>query len=265
VWPHGGVEVEEAELANVTAYLFADEALHVPPCGWEPTVRLWAAVDAQPARPVALAQKRFASDGGLRFPIWDFTDVDVSAARDPAHKVTLFATTSDAPTAHNIWTHAADGRTLLPYPAQASGLVEAIPQEVDGYIRIVWPHNDAPVEQAEMANITAVLFEHGSTKAIPPQLGWTANVRLYSALNTDVGQLQGQGMIGTPREVTEDGLTFLLWDFNDVDVSAAQDPASRLYFWVQADSVVTYPSIWAHGTDARTVFPRPDIPAASCR
>ena len=265
VWPHGGVGVEEADLANITAYLFTDDELHVPPCDWQPSVRLWAALDSEPAYFVQVAEKRFASDSGRQFPIWDFTDVDVSMARDPAHKITLFATTSDAPSAHNIWTHAADGRTLLPSPQLPSGLVGSIPLAVDARIQIVWPHGGAPVEQAEKANITAVLFRHGTMEAIPAELGWKPTVRLYSALNTGVGQLPRQGMMGTPRTMTAGGLTFVAWDFNDVDVRAAQDSANRIFFWVKVDGVATYPNIWAHGTDARTAFPRADIPAESCR
>jgi hypothetical protein len=143
--------------------------------------------------------------------------------------------------------------------------VLAIPLAVDARIQIVWPHGGAPVEQAEKANITAVLFRHGTTEAIPPDLDWQPTVRLYTALNTDVGPLQGQGLVGTPRSVTEGGLTYLVWDFNDVDVSAAQDPSKKLYFWVRVDDVTTYPNIWAHAIDARTDFPRVDIPAESCR
>jgi YVTN family beta-propeller protein len=265
VWPHGGAGVEGAELANVTAYLFTDDALHVPPCAWEPTVSLWAAVDAEPAQFVGQGEKRFASDSGRRFPVWDFTDVDVNAARDPLHKVSLFVTTDEVPVAHNIWTHAADARTLLPHPAVPTGLVDTVPPAVDARIQIVWPHDNAPVERAERANITAVLFRHGSREAIPHDLDWQPVVRLYTSLNTDVGPLEGEGTPGTPRSVTEDGITHLVWDFNDVDVSAAQDPQNKLYFWVQVDDVPTYPSVWAHGTDARTVFPRADVPAESCR
>lgn len=265
VWPHGGVDVSEADLANVTAYLFADDEMHVPPCDWEPTVRLWAAVDAGPARFVKVAEKRFASDAGHHFPVWDFTDVDVSVARDSSHKISLFVTTSAVPVAHNIWTHAADARTNLPYPQLPTGLADDAPRAVDALIQIVWPHGSAPVDQAEKANITAVLFRYNTTEAFAPDLGWQPTVRLYSSQNTDVGPLEGQGLIGTPRSVTEGGLTYLVWDFNDVDVSAAQDPANTLYFWVRVDELTTYPNIWAHGADARTTFPRADIPAEGCR
>jgi hypothetical protein len=49
------------------------------------------------------------------------------------------------------------------------------------------------------------------------------------------------------------------WDFNGVDVSAANDPLNRVYFWVSVDGVPTYTNVWAHGSDARTLFPQPDV------
>jgi len=265
VWPHEGAPVEKAERANITAFLFTDAAGHVPPCDWEPSVRLWAALDAEPARFIKLGEKRFMRYAGRRFPVWDFNDVDVSAARDPAHKLTFFVTVDEVPTAHNIWTHAIDARTIFPRADVPTGLVDAVPAAVDAKIQIVWPHDNAPVDQAEKANITAVLFRHGTKEAIPPELGWKPTVRLYAALNTEVGPVEGEGMIGTPRAVTAGGFTYLVWDFNDVDVSAARDPLNKIYFWVGVDDVPTYPNVWAHGADARTIFPRPDVPAESCQ
>ena len=52
---------------------------------------------------------------------------------------------------------------------------------------------------------------------------------------------------------------FLAWDFNDVDISAARDPLNRIYFWVSVDGVPTDSNVWAHGADARTIFPQPDV------
>ena len=86
VWPHGGVPVREADLANITAYLItepssSDTGLPEPPaCDWNPTVRLWAALNADPARRVAVGQKRMVTADGRTFPVWDFNDVDVAVA-----------------------------------------------------------------------------------------------------------------------------------------------------------------------------------------
>jgi hypothetical protein len=51
----------------------------------------------------------------------------------------------------------------------------------------------------------------------------------------------------------------MAWDFNDIDVSAANDALNRLTFWVSVDDVPTYSNFWAHAVDARTLFPQPDV------
>jgi len=139
---------------------------------------------------------------------------------------------------------------------------------VDARIEIVWPHATPASAGASLANITAYLFEAGAKRAIPPTLGWTPTVRLHRALNTepegaDVWPDGQTSTIGVSRTVTTDsGIRFLAWDFNDVDISAAQDSLNKLYFWVSVDdglALATYPNIWAHGVDARTIFPQADL------
>jgi hypothetical protein len=233
-----------------------------PPCDWDPTVRLWAALNTQPAHPIAIGQKRMISNGGHTFPAWDFNDVDVSAARDPVNKLTFFATVDGVRTSHNIWTHAADARTIFPEPDLPTGTVSQPPTSVDGRIEIVWPHDSLPVEQATLANITAYLFAAGTFQAIPPNLNWSPAVRLHWSLNTDTTQDSAStpGIIGTSRTITAtNGVKLLGWDFNDVDVSAAREPLNKLYFWVSVDDIETFPNVWTHGADARTIFPLPDI------
>jgi hypothetical protein len=61
------------------------------------------------------------------------------------------------------------------------------------------------------------------------------------------------------------GLSYPVWDFNDVDVAAANDPSNKYYFWLQADGVDLQTNIWSHGADARTYFPEKDVPSESCR
>jgi hypothetical protein len=79
------------------------------------------------------------------------------------------------------------------------------------------------------------------------------------SLNTDVEKSPGTGIVGVPRTITaSNGVTFQAWDFNNVDISAARETLNKLYFWVSVDETDTFPNIWAHGADARTVFPQPD-------
>jgi hypothetical protein len=266
VWPHGGVSVREANLANITAYLISEtndtaSSLPQPPaCDWDPAVKLWAALNADPARLVAVGQKRMATVDGRTFPVWDFNDVDVSAARDPANKLTFFTTVDGVRTLHNVWTHAADARTVFPQADVPTGTLSRPSAALDSRIEIVWPHDGLPANQATLANITAYLFAPGTLQAIPPDVSWTPTARLHWSLNADTEKMPGMGIVGVPRTITaSNGVKFQAWDFNDVDVSAARESLNKLYFWVSADEAVTFPNMWAHGVDARTIFPQPDV------
>ena len=266
VWPHGGVSVREADLANITAYLIAEPSssasgLPAPPaCDWNPTVRLWAALNADPARQVAVGQKRMVAADGRTFPVWDFNDVDVAAASDPANKLTFFATVDGVRTLHNVWTHAADARTVFPQTDVPTGTLSRLPVALDSRIEIVWTHDNLPPEQATVANITAYLFAPDTLQTIPPDVSWTPAARLHWSLNADTERMPGTGIAGVPRTITaSNGVEFQAWDFNDVDVSAARETLNRLYFWVTVDDTATFPNVWAHAVDARTVFPQPDM------
>jgi hypothetical protein len=263
VWPHNNVPVREATRANVTAYLIAGQGNEPPPCDWDPVVHLWAAQSGSAARVVATGQKRMLSQGGSTFPAWDFNDVDVSAAQDPTGKLAFFATVEGVPTYPNIWVYAGDPRTIFPQADMPQGVTDRRPAAVDARIEIVWPHDGAPVDQADRANITVYLFDAGSKTALSPSISWLPVVRLHHSLNVDPEQPE-TAVAGQPRTITVNGITFEAWDFNDVDVSAARDPLNRLYFWASVDDVPAYSNIWAHGADARTFFPEPET-LSSCR
>ena len=265
VWPHDGATVREATAANLTAYLMDLDSYKSPPCAWEPTVRLWAALNAEPARPIAVAEKRMLDTGGRVFPVWDFNDIDVSAARDPFNKLSFYVTVDDVDTYHNIWVHAQDARTIQAQPNRPTDLLTQPPSEVDARIEIVWPHDDLPVEQAELANITTSLFEAGTLSAVSADAAWNPTVLLHRSLNADAESPSDTPIRGQRRAIpTETGDEMLVWDFNDVDVRAAQDRLNKIYFWVSVDGVATFPNIWAHGADTPTVFPQVDV-LESCR
>jgi hypothetical protein len=42
-------------------------------------------------------------------------------------------------------------------------------------------------------------------------------------------------------------------------IELANDRLNRIYFWVTVDGAPTYSNVWAHGADARTLFPQPDV------
>jgi hypothetical protein len=262
VWPHNGDEVRDADQANITAYLISETGNDAPPCDWEPTVRLWAAQNSQPARPIAVGQKRMIATGGRRFPAWDFNDIDISAARDAANKITFFVTVDGVNTLHNVWVHAADARTIFPQPDAPDGVTTREPDAVDARIEVVWPHDDLPVDKATLANITGYLFESGTKQAIPPELEWSPRVRLHQSNNadTETALAVGAASVGASRVITsENGVRFLAWDFDNVDVSSAQDSLNKIYFWLSVDDTPTFPNVWAHGANTPTIFPQTDV------
>jgi YVTN family beta-propeller protein len=267
VWPHGGVGVEQADLANVTVYLLSGDGtgsarslLDSVPCSWEPVVRLWAAEDNEPARQLGIGRKRMVSEGGRTFPAWDFNDIDVSHAKDPANKITFHATVDSVRTLSNVWTHAADARTLFPQQDVPVSATRLRPPAIDGRIQIVWPHGDLPPQEAQLANVTAYLFSAGGMQAIAPNSSWDPTVRLHWSLNNEPESAPGAGIIGVPREVQgANGVRFLAWDFNDVDISPANDSLNRMTFWVSVDGTPSYSNFWAHAVDARTLFPQSDV------
>ena len=80
VWPHDDAPVAEAGLANLTAYLTLSGSRMSVPCDFASPVTLWRALNNEPAEPVAPGMRRLADFEGRRVPVWDFNDVDVSAA-----------------------------------------------------------------------------------------------------------------------------------------------------------------------------------------
>ena len=191
--------------------------------------------------------------------MWDFNDVDVSALNDPANKLLFFVTVDGVPTRHNVWTHGTDARTVFPQTDIPPGLTSQPPRAVEARIEVLWPHDDEPQESARLANLTAYLFDADSGKAFAPDTPWLPQVHLHWALNNDADQGQASSKIGTPRTIAgPNGMHFLGWDFNDIDISAAQDPRNTLHFWVTVDDTPTFSSVWTHGTVSPTIFPQQD-------
>ena len=99
------------------------------------------------------------------------------------------------------------------------------------------------------------LFGHGTFQSVP--LNYSHAVQLFRSDNG--GPLLPVGS-GDLLIQTQGGQTYPTWQFNDVDVTAAQNSKNRIYFQVVVDGVTTYANIWTHGVDARTFFPTQDVP-----
>lgn len=263
VWPHGGAPVTEARLANIALRLFAPNSLLQPPCGWEPEVTMWQAVDNDPAAPIGEAQQRTVD--GYPFPAWELNDVDVRLANDPQRTLHFMVRVKGSETATSIWTHGADPRTFYPYPDVPSGTATGDIDAVDARIIIVWPHDEAgagrSAAEATLVNVSVAFFQHGTRLSVP--VGWRPpGVTLYGAWNHEIGRPLAREAIVQVRK--SGAITYPTWEFNNIPVASAADPANKLHLWVMVDGMETYPTIWTHGTDARTLFPTRDEPVQGC-
>jgi len=177
----------------------------------------------------------------------------------------FFATVDGVEVAHNVVSLGQDVRTLNVEEPEPVGLLAEPPAQVDAIIYILWPHGGTSVLQAEQANLTAILFGAGTRLAFPAGASWTPTVRLHWSINHGTDLTGGEGVIGTPREVHRNGMRYVVWDFNNIDVRAARNPNNRMYFWLSVDGVEARSSIWVHSADGRPILQTVDLPASSCR
>ena len=113
VWPQGGMPVEQAESVNISASMFYRGTHDSPPADYPTTMTLYSALNNDVLRPVGAGVRRVVRDGDLEYPVWDFNNIPVPAARDPVNKYYFTARADDDRDA-SIWSHGADARTYFP-------------------------------------------------------------------------------------------------------------------------------------------------------
>ena len=148
------------------------------------------------------------------------------------------------------------GATNLGLLQNGSGVSSTSPPvEVDSRIEILWPHGYATVGEAQLANMG--LRVYNSRMQEPPPCAWTPNVELWMA--HDAEPLR---RLGLAEQRTVDGRPFPFWEYNDLDVSWANDPDHKLIFLARvAPSLAqSHGSAWIHAADARTYLPAPPTP-----
>lgn len=263
LWPQGWAPVAQATRANLSLRLFWPDSLEPVPCGWTPPVEVWEARDNEPAR--RLQQARPRQIGDALASLWDANDLDVSHAQRPEARLYYLVRVLNVATRTSVWAHAADSRTYYPRPAQPTAVSDLMPTggELDARILIVWPHDAAghpqPVEEAGLVNVRAVLYLPGTLTSIPPEPRLT--VRLIGALDNGVGRVLGIGQM----RLMSAPLSYPIWEFDNVDVSAMHHTRSHWTFWLEVDGYLTRSNLWVHGIDARTSYPTPDQPIVGCR
>jgi hypothetical protein len=115
--------------------------------------------------------------------------------------------------------------------------VTPLPTSVDAPIQVLWPRD------AVSANVTGVLSLAGTRQAVPCR--WNPTVRLLAAVDGGQSSLLGTG---TKRMLTQDGVTYPVWDFNGVSIAAAAQ-GRTMELWLEVDGVATQATRWVHAND----------------
>ncbi|MDP8922721.1 MAG: hypothetical protein M3O34_07575 [Chloroflexota bacterium] len=142
--------------------------------------------------------------------------------------------------------------------------VKPLPTDrVASRIEMVWPHGSAPVEEADRANVTAQLLMPGTLEAVPCRYSPETPVQLFAW--KDGGKEKIFLGDGVGRVATEGGLSYLVWDFNGVDVSYAKEEGKSLELFVVVEGVKTDPQPWIYGGEKNQDWTLPRVrPAKSC-
>ena len=279
VFPHDRAgrpqPVDKAPLVNVLVYLFEADSLQPVACNLPVEVRLRRASNLVeiggnavnlPARYQSPpGQPILRRVGGKVFQAWVFNDVPVgffeASGLDPTRSKDFYLVeVKGVPYRSNVWAHGADARTYL--PVQSSVIAGPFSQ-AEPSVQVVWPHTDgqpAPVDRATHVNIGVDLTDPQTGASAPASfpnrvtLLWSLNTGILQPLKAADGTIQVQDASGTPHP---------RWVFNNVPVEAARDPVNKYYFVAAIEGTAAPVAVWAHGADARTYLPQPDIPDGS--
>lgn len=243
-------------------------------CSERPNLTLLIAKDNEPTRIVETIPSLLTRTiGSATFTSFEFNDIPANLQADPTSKYHLVLYTPLAGGKQgfsgNVWVHGADPRTINPNPIIPSGFSSSpLPSGgLDTLIQVVWPHdsqgNYVPVDRATRLNIAVEVFEHGTTKAIPPGPDgkFQYTVSLWVAAENNALQAASYSSL-KPVTYAVGNQIYTRWTFNDVPV----DPGSQYHFLSGATpvtgspNVYPYTSIWTHAADPRTYLPRPQTP-----
>lgn len=281
VWPHDGqgnpTNVAESRAVNVAVWPQTNVPVECEGPPTEPTQApvLLMAVNNEPAVRVAVTPKLvLRTANGVTFPSLEYNDVPADLAANPASKLRFV--TGAGTYLGNAWVHAVDARTFSPNQVIPTGYTGPDPKELDIRIQVVWPHDGkgqvAPVDKATFVNIAVDIFEHGTTKSVPPDYELTSqavpgkvdHLLLHVAKDNDPMLIPSPQIAPTaslPERVTYtvNGQTFPRWVFNDIPV----EPGRQYHFTARPSGsriADAHPSIWTHASDARTYLPAPELP-----
>jgi len=128
------------------------------------------------------------------------------------------------------------------------------PRRVEARIGILWPQGNLKPEEAALVNITAVLLREDGAS---PACAWEPRVTLWAAIGDAPAE---QVAVGVRRLQTENGITFPVYDFNDVDVRITRDQKVPMHFSMRVDGVETAQNIWTHAASGQFLpIVRPEL------
>jgi hypothetical protein len=174
--------------------------------------------------------------------------------------------------------------------------VAPLPEAVEAPIQVLWRRDASGLN----ANITGVLLQPGSVQAaqairaaqiaqaaqaaeaaraaeagepeppVPPvqplqpvqpvPCRWSPTVRLYASVDGGPTILAGTGV---KRMLTQEGLTYPIWDFNTVDIAAANQ-GKTIEFWLDVDGVGTRATRWVYTAEGEPPPEWQQTPTRSC-
>ena len=252
LWPHGGADPAQASFANLTATLLREDGAS-PACSWEPNVTLWAAIGTEPAKPVAQGKRRIMEENGIRYPVYDFNDVDVRATRERNVPIHFFVQVEGIQTAVNVWTHAGTGQFVPTVRPELEGLVTRYDGDLDARL---WVEDGA-----EGPTVYAMLLRAGTMLGLAPGAN-TAKPQLRWAL--DNGVTEPELIIGEPEIRQDGGVVYTVWRFPGSNPDKLLRSAAQVRFWVEVPDVQVYSSVVAWGRDIRTLGARLPVPVVGC-
>ena len=252
LWPHGGADPAQASFANLTATLLREDGAS-PACSWEPNVTLWAAVGTDPAKPVAQGKRRIMEENGVRYPVYDFNDVDVRATRERNVPIHFFVQVEGIQTAVNVWTHAGTGQFVPTVRPELEGLVTRYDGDLDARL---WVEEgaDGPMVYAMLLRAGTMLGLAPGANTVKPQLRWAL----------DNGVTEPELIIGEPEIRQDGGVVYTVWRFPGSNPDKLLRSAAQVRFWVEVPDVQVYSSVIAWGHDIRTLGARLPVPVVGC-
>lgn len=155
------------------------------------------------------------------------------------------------PTQHNADPH---DRSIFLIGGRPWILVESVvplPERIHSRIEMIWPHDGAPITEARQANVTVQLLNGDGTEPVPCR--WEPRVLLWRNIDDGPPELVGEGY---RRMVKRNGITYPLWEFDNVDVSPARG-GHVIKFSASVEGMPVDPEYRAYG-ELEMPPPRPD-------